>query len=149
PARRPPGGSGVHRDVDGRPRGRDPQVTRRGDPGGVRILFVSESFLPHMNAVTTSVLRVVDHYAAAVYLCLIIPPGRRGTDGSLTATGGRRIPVHRIASVPLAGCADVRIATTGATALRRRIADFQPDVIHLASPTVLGGRAVVAAQREG
>ncbi|HLS74390.1 MAG TPA: glycosyltransferase family 1 protein, partial [Actinomycetaceae bacterium] len=115
----------------------------------MRILFVSESFLPHMNAVTTSVLRVVDHYAAAGDDLAIIAPGRRGTDGSLTATGGRRIPVHRIASVPLAGCADVRIATTGATALRRRIADFQPDVIHLASPTILGGRAVVAAQREG
>jgi phosphatidylinositol alpha 1,6-mannosyltransferase len=43
----------------------------------------------------------------------------------------------------------VRIATTSAAALRRRIDEFQPDVIHLASPMILGGRAVVAAQKAG
>lgn len=115
----------------------------------MRILFVSESFLPHMNGVTNSVLRVVDHYATGGDDLAIIAPRWRGTDRFLRTTGGRRVPVHRIASVPLAGYADVRIATTSATALRRRIADFQPDVIHLASPTILGGRAVVAAQKEG
>ena len=50
-----------------------------------------------------------------------------------------------MASAPMPGYADVRIAATSATTLRRRIDEFQPDVIHLASPMVLGGRAVVAA----
>lgn len=115
----------------------------------VRILFVSESFLPHMNGVTNSVLRLVDHYAAHGDDLGIIAPRWRGAERFLRTAGGRRVRVHRIPSVPLAGYTEVRIATTSATALRRRIADFQPDVIHLASPTILGGRAVVAAQKEG
>ena len=117
--------------------------------GSVRILYVTESFLPHMNGVTNSVLRVVDHYAAAGDDLGIIAPSWPGADKHLRTSNGRRIRVHRIASVPLAGYADVRIAATSAMALRRRIDDFQPDVIHLASPTILGGRAAVAAQKAG
>ncbi len=115
----------------------------------MRILFVAESFLPHMNGVTNSVLRVVDHYAAAGDDLVIIAPQQPRADKFLRTSCGRKIRVRRIPSVPLAGYPDVRIATTSAASLRRRIADFQPDVVHLASPTILGGRAVVAAQKEG
>lgn len=117
--------------------------------GHVRILVVTESFLPHMNGVTNSVLRVVDHYAAAGDDISIIAPQQPRADKFLRTACGRRIRVRRVPSVPLAGYADVRIATTSAATLRRRIADFGPDVVHLASPTILGGRAVVAAQKEG
>lgn len=116
---------------------------------GVRILVVAESFLPHMNGVTNSVLRIVDHYTASGDDVAIIAPQWPRADTSLRAACGRRVKVRRIPSVPLAGYPDVRIATTSAAALRRRITDFEPDVIHLASPTVLGGRAVVAAQKLG
>ena len=116
---------------------------------GVRILFVSESFLPHMNGVTNSVLRVVDHFSAAGDDLGIIAPQWPGAEKHLRTSCGRRVRVRRVPSAPMPGYSDVRIATTSATALRRRIADFQPDVIHLASPTILGGRAVIAAQKEG
>lgn len=116
---------------------------------GVRILVVAESFLPHMNGVTNSVLRIVDHYTASGDDVAIIAPQWPRADTSLRTACGRRVKVRRIPSVPLAGYPDVRIATTSAAALRRRITDFEPDVIHLASPTVLGGRAVVAAQKLG
>lgn len=114
----------------------------------MRILFVAESFLPHMNGVTNSVLRVADHFAAAGDDLGIIAPQQPRADKFLRTACGRKVRVRRIPSVPLAGYPDVRIATTSATSLRRRIAEFQPDVVHLASPTVLGGRAVVAAQKE-
>lgn len=116
---------------------------------GVRILVVAESFLPHMNGVTNSVLRIVDHYSACGDDVAIIAPQWPRADTSLRTACGRRVKVRRIPSVPLAGYPDVRIATTSAAVLRRRITDFEPDVIHLASPTVLGGRAVVAAQKLG
>ena len=116
---------------------------------GVRILVVAESFLPHMNGVTNSVLRIVDHYTASGDDVAIIAPQWPRADTSLRTACGRRVKVRRIPSVPLAGYPDVRIATTSATALRRRIDEFQPDVIHLASPMILGGRAVVAAQKAG
>ncbi|MCT2297054.1 glycosyltransferase family 1 protein [Brachybacterium muris] len=115
----------------------------------MRILVVAESFLPHMNGVTNSVLRIVDHYTASGDDVAIIAPQWPRADTSLRTACGRRVKVRRIPSVPLAGYPDVRIATTSAAALRRRITDFEPDVIHLASPTVLGGRAVVAAQKLG
>ncbi|MBB5831797.1 glycosyltransferase family 4 protein [Brachybacterium aquaticum] len=115
----------------------------------MRILVVTESFLPHMNGVTNSVLRVVDHFAAAGDDLGIIAPQWPGADKHLRTSCGRKVRVRRIASAPMPGYAEVRIATTSATSLRRRIDEFAPDVIHLASPTILGGRAVVAAQKSG
>lgn len=116
---------------------------------GVRILVITESFLPHMNGVTNSVLRVVDHFAGQGDDLEIIAPQWPHADRFWRTSGGRRVRVHRVASVPLAGYTDVRIAAASATGLRRRIAEFAPDVIHLASPTILGGRAAVAAQKAG
>ena len=115
----------------------------------MRILFVSESFLPHMNGVTNSVLRVVDHFAASGDDLGIIAPKWPGADKHLRTSCGRRVRVRRIASAPMPGYTEVRIATTSAATLRRRIDEFAPDVIHLASPMILGGRAVVAAQKAG
>ena len=116
---------------------------------GVRILVVAESFLPHMNGVTNSVLRVVDHFAASGDDLGIIAPKWPGADKHLRTSCGRRVRVRRIASAPMPGYTEVRIATTSAATLRRRIDEFAPDVIHLASPMILGGRAVVAAQKAG
>ena len=98
----------------------------------MRILVVAESFLPHMNGVTNSVLRVVDHFAASGDDLGIIAPKWPGADKHLRTTCGRKVRVHRVASAPMPGYADVRIAATSATTLRRRIDEFQPDVIHLA-----------------
>ncbi|MGY5763675.1 glycosyltransferase family 4 protein [Brachybacterium sp. DNPG3] len=115
----------------------------------MRILVVAESFLPHMNGVTNSVLQVVDRFAAAGEDLEIIAPHTRGADRFRRTPCGRRVRVHRVVSAPLPGYADVRIAAASAVQLRRRIEDFAPDVIHLASPTILGGRAAVAAQKAG
>ena len=115
----------------------------------MRILVVAESFLPHMNGVTNSVLRVVDHFAASGDDLGIIAPKWPGADKHLRTSCGRRVRVRRIASAPMPGYTEVRIVTTSAATLRRRIDEFAPDVIHLASPMILGGRAVVAAQKAG
>lgn len=115
----------------------------------MRIQIVAESFLPLMNGVTNSVLRIVDEYAAAGHDLSIIAPKQRGAERFLRTTSGRKVRVRRLPSLPMLGYGDVRIATTNAGQLRRKIADFAPDVLHLASPTLLGGRAVVAAQRLG
>ncbi|MBP2382363.1 glycosyltransferase family 4 protein [Brachybacterium sacelli] len=115
----------------------------------MRILVVAESFLPHMNGVTNSVLRVVDHFAATGDELAIIAPQWPRAETSVRTACGRVVPVHRVPSAPLPGYSAVRIAATSAAALRRRIEEFRPDVVHLASPTILGGRAVVAAQKAG
>lgn len=115
----------------------------------MRIQFVAESFLPLMNGVTNSVLRVVDQFADAGHDISIIAPRQKGTEKFLRTSSGRKVRVRRVPSLPLFGYNDVRIATANAAQLRRRIEDFAPDIIHLASPTLLGGRAVAAASKLG
>lgn len=111
--------------------------------------MVAESFLPQMNGVVNSVLRVTDHFAAQGDDLAIIAPAQAGAQKFLRTSSGRKVRVRRTPSVPMVGYPEVRIATTTAPTLRRHILDFQPDVVHLASPTVLGGRAVHAAAKEG
>lgn len=120
----------------------------RATVDGVRILIAAESFLPHMNGVTNSVLRIADHLTARGDTVEIIAPQQPRATTALRTACGAAVRVQRIASMPMAGYPDVRIATTSALSLRRRIAQFRPDVVHLASPLLLGGRAVVAAQKE-
>ncbi|WP_245822692.1 glycosyltransferase [Brachybacterium avium] len=115
----------------------------------MRILLVSETFLPHLPGVTEPVLRMADHFAATGDDLEIIAPAAPGAEKHLRTSSGRRVRVHRIASAPLPGRPAVRIVPAGASALRRRIDEFQPDIIHLDSPLLLGGRAAVAAQRAG
>ncbi len=124
---------------------------------GMRILLVSESALAHLNGVSGSVLRVADHFAASGDELEIIAPAGPGTERSVrTACGkqvnvhtacGKQVNVHTVASAPMPGYSDVRIAAATATSLRRRMEEFRPDVVHLASPMLLGGRAAVAAQK--
>lgn len=115
--------------------------------GGMRIQFVAESFLPLMNGVTNSILRVADHYAATGHDLSIIAPKQRGAQKFWKASNGRKIRIRHVSSIPLAGYTSVRIATTNVAQLKRRILDFDPDVIHLASPAVLGRTAGIAAHK--
>src|SRR5699024_12429489 len=111
------------------------------------IQLVTESLLPHMNGLPFPVLRVADHFAATGDDLGIIAPAWPGADDHLRTSCGRRVPVHRVASAPMPGYSAVRIATTRASALRRRVDEIRPDVVRLASPLILGGRAALAAQR--
>ncbi|MDN5820679.1 MAG: glycosyltransferase [Brachybacterium sp.] len=92
---------------------------------------------------------MADHFAATGDDLEIIAPASPGAQTHLRTSCGRRVRVHRVASAPLPGRPEVRIVPASASALRRRIDEFQPDIIHLDSPLLLGGRAAVAAQRAG
>ena len=108
----------------------------------MRVAIVTESFLPHMNGVTGSVLQILRHLERTGHQAHVIAPSAPDTP---LRSGGAR--VDTVASVPLPGYRHVRVgmASTGRVvdSLRR----FQPDVVHLASPFALGWRGVVAAQR--
>jgi phosphatidylinositol alpha 1,6-mannosyltransferase len=111
----------------------------------VRIAIVAESFLPLMNGVTHSILRVLEHLEDRGDDVLVIAPS---TDGEAPErVGGARI--HWLPAVPLAGYANVRVAMGGVYRVKRILADYAPDVVHLASPFVLGWRAAQAARQLG
>jgi phosphatidylinositol alpha 1,6-mannosyltransferase len=104
----------------------------------VRVAIVTESFLPTANGVTTSVCRVLERLRAAGHESLVVAP--RPAPRSYA---GHR--VHAVASVP------VRQFPVGLPSgeIEEVLAGFRPDVVHLASPFVLGARGAAAAQRLG
>jgi phosphatidylinositol alpha 1,6-mannosyltransferase len=107
----------------------------------MRVAVVTESFLPQVNGVTNSVLRVCEQLSRQGHEALVIAPGAGPVEW-----GG--VPVVRTPSFPLPGYRDFRVARhfPGMTAV---LDDFKPDVVHLASPAVLGAQAAFAARRLG
>jgi phosphatidylinositol alpha 1,6-mannosyltransferase len=108
----------------------------------VRVAIVSECFLPVVNGVTNSVLRVVEHLAAAGHDAVVIAPGM---DGPAEYRG---TPVVRVPALdlPVVTSMPVGVPTRRVlTALR----EFGPDVVHLAAPFVVGYRGLAAARRLG
>lgn len=105
----------------------------------MRVVVVTESFLPTVNGVTTSVLRVLEHLARHGHEALVIAPAGRGT----TSYAGH--PVHRVPSVAYrqfpVGLPNPQVAAA--------MAGFRPDVVHVASPFLLGAQAIAAAARLG
>lgn len=100
--------------------------------------MVTESFLPTLNGVTTSVCRVARSLRALGHEALIIAPGPAPAD----------YEGFRVRGLP---SISVRQFPTGVPtpALRRAVEDFAPDVVHAASPFVLGARALQLADRTG
>ena len=99
-----------------------------------------------MNGVTHSILRVLEHLQERGDEVLVIAPSSQDTAVADVVRGAY---VHRLPSVPLAGYANVRVALGGVNRVKRILADYAPDVVHLASPFVLGWRAVQAAHQLG
>jgi phosphatidylinositol alpha 1,6-mannosyltransferase len=110
----------------------------------MRVAVIAETFLPQMNGVTHSLLRILDHLAQRGDDVLILAPG---ANRQPTTVSG--FPVVPLPSFALPSYRDVRLATVGVSRLTRILRRFAPDVIHLASPFVLGWQGVRAAEALG
>lgn len=112
----------------------------------MKVAIVAESFLPQTNGVVNSVLRVLEHLRNRGDDVLVIAPDAAGTRVP------RKIEGARVATVPswsLPGYSDVRVATGKSRRVANLLDDFDPDVVHLASPFVLGWRAALASVDRG
>ena len=124
--------------------------------GHVRVVVVAESFLPHMNGVTNSILQVLRHLRERGDEAMVVAPAASWSAGWTQRAGAGEaprevegFPVRTLPSVPLTGYTSVRVAAGTVGRLRGMLADFAPDVVHIASPFVLGWRAVQAAEELG
>ena len=107
----------------------------------MRVAIVTESFLPVINGVTNSVVRVVEHLIRCGHQVLVIAPGA-GPDSYQGA------PVVRVPALdlPVVDSVPVGVPTRKVlTAMRH----FGPDVVHLASPVIMGARGMWAARKLG
>ncbi len=114
---------------------------RRTTPGALRVAIIAESFLPSVNGVTNSVLRIAEQLTARGHECVVIAPG----PGSPTVEG---TPVLRVRSFDLPRYGNLRVGlpTARLASMLRRL---RPDVVHLAAPAVLGAAGALAARRLG
>lgn len=118
------------------------------DTGAMRVAIVAESFLPQMNGVVNSVLRVVEHLERTGHEAVVIAPDTpRGEPGAPRLVG-RRTPVHLLPSVMVPKVTSLPIGVP-TPMLYRALRDIQPDVVHLASPFVVGAAGALAAKRLG
>ena len=111
----------------------------------MKIAIIAESFLPEMNGVTHSLLKILQYLDARGDDVLVIAPS--STQAVPAVVEGAR--VRRLPAVPLAGYPNIRVALGGVRRIKTLLAEFEPDVVHLASPFVLGWRAVRAAAALG
>lgn len=95
----------------------------------------------HTTGVTNSVTRVVRHLEAGGHEVLVIAPGSPGESGDDGIT--------LLRSFALPSYPDVRLTVARARTLEGILREFAPDVVHLASPFVLGWQALRAADHLG
>jgi len=138
----------VRHEHPGAPRLTAPPVPGPGvlGPGvtGLRVAVVAETFLPAVNGVVTSVLRLVDHLAVRGHDPVVVAPSgasyesRCGAAVEVVTVPAMRLPRYRQLSL-------ARPSGDLTTVLRR----LSPDVVHLASPALLGLAAARAARSLG
>lgn len=113
----------------------------------MKIVIVAETFLPQMNGVVNSVLQMLRHLQSGGHEVLVIAPGTARAVPDDEMLHGAELALLR--SVPLPTYADVRVTFASAPRLRGILTAFRPDVVHLASPFVLGWQALRAAEALG
>jgi phosphatidylinositol alpha 1,6-mannosyltransferase len=114
---------------------------------GVRVAIVAESFLPHVNGVSNSVIRVLEHLSRTGHEALVIapdnPPGQPRADRIHEGVRVHRVPSRmfpKVTTLPL-GVPMPRMLKV--------LRGFDPDVVHLASPALLGYGGLRAARYLG
>jgi phosphatidylinositol alpha 1,6-mannosyltransferase len=108
----------------------------------MRVAIVTESFLPVINGVSNSVQRVVEHLArCGGHQVLVIAPGA----GPDTYRGARVVRIPAL-DLPVVDSVPVGVPTGKVVSALR---DFGPDVVHLASPVIVGARGLWGARRLG
>lgn len=113
----------------------------------MRIAIVTESFAPDVNGVAHSVLRAAEHLVHRGHQPLVIAP-QPGSAAPRVTPSGLPYPVVRVPSLPIPGYPQFRLGLPGRL-LAAAIRAHGADVIHLASPFVLGARAASVARALG
>ncbi|MGW8063218.1 glycosyltransferase family 4 protein [Streptomyces ziwulingensis] len=111
----------------------------------MRVVIVTESFPPDVNGVAHCALQTARHLVDRGHDCVVVAPA---TAPGTTADASAPCPLVRIPSLPLPGYPQVRVALPSRR-VAAAITEHRADLVHLASPFVLGVRGMAAAARLG
>lgn len=113
----------------------------------MRVVIVTESFPPDVNGVAHCALQTARQLVARGHDSLVIAPApAAGADAAADASAP--CPVIRVPSLPLPGYPQVRVALPSRR-LSAALSAHRAELVHLASPFVLGARGMAAAARLG
>lgn len=110
----------------------------------MRIAIVTESFLPDVNGVAHSVVRVAEQLVRRGHAPVVVAP----EPGAGASTPDLPYPVVRVPSVPLPVYRSLRLSVSGRR-VREVLVGHGAEVVHLACPYVLGARAGTVARQLG
>ncbi|MFY1633785.1 glycosyltransferase family 4 protein [Solwaraspora sp. WMMB335] len=110
----------------------------------MRVAIVTESFPPDLNGVAHSVVRVAEHLVQRGHEPMVIAPAPAAA--SRGVTGDQPYPVVRVPSLPVPLYRSFRLGLPSRR-LTEVLVRHAPDVVHLASPFVLGARGLTVARR--
>ncbi|MER8224543.1 glycosyltransferase family 1 protein [Streptomyces sp. NPDC094143] len=111
----------------------------------MRVVIVTESFPPDVNGVAHCALQTARHLVERGHAPVVVAPAPApGNKPDASAP----CPVVHVASLPLPGYPQVRVALPSRR-LAATLVEHRADVVHLASPFVLGVRGMAAAVRLG
>lgn len=123
----------------------------------MRVVIVTESFPPDVNGVAHCALQTARHLVDRGHAPLVVAPAAPARLSAVPEQSGPHRfepgapapgPVVRVPSLPLPGYPQVRVALPS-----RRVAaaltEHRTDLVHLASPFVLGVRGMAKAARLG
>ena len=117
----------------------------------MRVAIITESFPPDVNGVAHCVVRVAEILAARGHQPLVIapkPPRTRRPHREDKDPGPFPYPVVRVPAVPLPGYPSFRLGLPSRR-LRKALIEHRTEVVHLASPAVLGAHGAAVATRLG
>lgn len=107
----------------------------------MRIAVVTEAFLPQVNGVTNSVLRLLEYCKAQGHEVLVIAPESEGAPSNYLG--------YKIKHVPSISMKKLIPMGVPKRYLEPLLEGFAPDVIHLASPIFLGHYVARLAKKNG
>ncbi|MFF0007439.1 glycosyltransferase family 4 protein [Streptomyces tibetensis] len=111
----------------------------------MRVVIVTESFPPDVNGVAHCALQTARHLVDRGHAPVVVAPAPApGNKPDAFAP----CPVVHVPSLPLPGYPQVRVALPSRR-LAATLVEHRADVVHLASPFVLGVRGMAAAARLG
>lgn len=113
----------------------------------MRVVIVTESFPPDVNGVAHCALQTARHLVDRGHSPLVVAPATAAGTGP-GADAQAPCPVVRVPSLPLPGYPQVRVALPSRR-VAAAITEHHADIVHLASPFVLGVRGMAAAARLG